>query len=235
MNIFQNIDKNNLHHAYLIEGDREFLLPEILAFIESLGVKTSANADFSYMSFDSLKMEDARALKALSFEKSNSTSKRVFLIYVNTFLIEAQNTLLKMFEEPIKNTHFFLVVPDKNSLLKTLFSRFYFISTKIEQKEEIKKAEDFIKLSLNARIDLIKDLLSSSKEEDEEGNEIVVLNSTRFKALNFLNALEFTLHKNLLKYPFIFEHIFKVRKFLRMPGSSAKSLMESVAILIPNL
>ena len=75
-------------------------------------------------------------------------------------------------------------------------------------------------------------------EEDEEGNEIVVFNSIRAKALKFLNALEYSLHqKAVSKCLFdtkIFEQIFKVREFLRMPGSSTKSLMESVALVIPN-
>ena len=32
-------NKDNLHHAYLIEGNREEILPEIFEFSESLGVK----------------------------------------------------------------------------------------------------------------------------------------------------------------------------------------------------
>jgi len=31
----------------------------------------------------------------------------------------------------------------------------------------------------------------------------------------------------------MFQHFLKVREFLRMPGSSAKNLMESVALIIP--
>ena len=43
------------------------------------------------------------------------------------FSLDAEHALLKIFEEPKKNTHFFLIVPDKNALLPTLVSRFYFI------------------------------------------------------------------------------------------------------------
>jgi len=238
MEIFANLDKNNLHHAYLIEGAREEIVPELLKFVESLGVKTSANPDFCHISVDSFKIEDARNLKSVEYEKGFSTGKKIFLISANNFLLEAQNTLLKIFEEPIENTHFFLIVPDKNTLLKTLVSRFYLIETKTSLEKELKEAEKFIKMPLKNRIDFLKESLAESEEE-----EIIVIDSTRSKALKFLNALESVL---VSKMPFdkkmsrgifdtqaCFAHIFKVREYLNQPGSSAKSLMESVALILP--
>ena len=146
-----------------------------------------------------------------------------------------------MFEEPIENTHFLLVVPDVNSLLKTLVSRFYLIkneNTSVFGGE----AEKFISLPLRSRIDFIKELLTEEELEDEEGNEIIALDSTRSKALKFLNALEKVLHGKLVNnfsvqnsLQVCLQHFFKVREFLRMPGSSTKTLMESVALVVPNL
>ena len=126
-----------------------------------------------------------------------------------------------------------------NALLKTLVSRFYLISGKPSMKEDAKEAENFIVMSLQKRIDFIKELLTEIDEQDEEGNEVLALDSTRSKALKFLNSLEGTLHKNTVsKVPFdtvFFEHIYKVREFLRMPGSSPKTLLESVALVVPQL
>jgi hypothetical protein len=249
--MFDNIDKQNLHHAYLIEGEREILLPQILAFIEELGVSTVGNPDFSHIITDSFRIDDARNLRSLGVEKSGSSGKRIFLISANNFLIEAQNTLLKIFEEPIENTHFFVLVPDKNTLIKTLFSRLYFLSGKSKDNEDIKQIDKFIKMSLPARIEFIKGLLAETEEEADE--EIITQNSARARANSFLNSLEYLIHKNyFLNYEHgrftpeeggranklqsnLLEHIMKVRGFLRMPGASAKNLMESVAILIPNL
>src|ERR1035437_6840420 len=118
--LFQHLDKNNLHHAYLIEGAKEEVVPEILELMRSLNIETSGNPDFQHISVDSFKIKDARNLKAFGSEKGFSAGKRIFLISANNFLLEAQNTLLKMFEEPTENTHFFLIVPDINSLLQTL-------------------------------------------------------------------------------------------------------------------
>jgi DNA polymerase III delta prime subunit len=229
--IQQHIDKDNLHHAYLIEGDREEVVAEVISIMESLGIEVSGNSDFVRVSADSFKVDDARNLKSFAGERASSAGKKIFLISANNFLLEAQNTLLKTFEEPIENTHFFLTVPDTSALLGTFLSRFYLIKT----KEEVgfAKAEEFIKMPLARRIDFIKELLQESEDEDEEGNEIIVLNSARAKALKFLNAVESVMHPKVIEHPEVLQHIFKVRKFLRMPGSSAKSLMESVALVVP--
>ncbi len=255
MKIKEHLNKENLHHAYLIEGVREEVIPEILAFVESLGVSVVGNPDLYNITTDSFKIEDARNLKAFNVEMSFiSSGKKIFIISANSFLLEAQNTLLKMFEEPIENTHFFLIVPDTDILLKTLVSRFYLI--KNSSLPLTGEAEKFIRMPLRSRVDYIKEMLAESEDDDEEN---VSLDSTRSKAIKFLNALEFTLHKkqisNLMEnserrksHPVIregsrrqnfsadyFNQIFKVREFLRMPGSSTKSLMESVALVIPVL
>ncbi|MCX6751812.1 MAG: hypothetical protein NT161_03575 [Candidatus Nomurabacteria bacterium] len=232
MEILANLDKDNLHHAYLIEGAQEEIVPEIFKFIESLGIKTSGNPDFCHMSFDSFKMDDARDLKSVEYEKGFGIGKKIFLISANNILLEAQNTLLKIFEEPIENTHFFIIVPNTDTLLKTLVSRFYLIKTKPELAEELKNAEKFIMMSTKNRIDFIKEMLV----EGEEDGEIVSINSSRSKALKFLNALEIVLHKKFLKNSLqaCFAQIFKVREFLSQPGSSAKNLMESIALIVPS-
>jgi DNA polymerase III delta prime subunit len=211
-------------------------VPEILKFCESLDIKTSGNPDFCHISIDNFKIDEAFDLRGMSSNKAFSSLKKVFVISVNSFTLDAQNVLLKMFEEPIENTHFFLVVPDSNMLLKTLISRFYLIKnapTEVGVPTEVGKAEKFIKMSLKNRLDFIKELLPKKEEESEEE---ISIESNRSKALKLLNTLESVLHSKMSKRPFdtrIFEHFFKVREFLRMPGSSAKTLMESVALIIP--
>lgn len=251
--ILKHLDKDNLHHAYLIEGARDEIVPEITKFIKSLGINTVGNPDFCYISIDNFKIDEAFDLRSMSTDRGFSSVKKIFIVCVNSFSLDAQNVLLKMFEEPIQNTHFFLIVPDTNALLKTLVSRFYLI--KSESGLDTKNAEKFIAMTLKNRIDFIKELLIEPEEDDEERNEMVVLDSIRSKALKFLNALETSLHSKfvnnfsgltLLGVPsgthtiqnslqICFQHFFKVREFLRIPGSSTKNLMESVALITPNL
>ena len=242
MNIATHLDKNNLHHAYLIEGKKEEIIPEIFIFLKTIGVKTTNNFDFNQIELDTFKIEDARNLKTQSIEKGISSGKKVFLISINNFLDNAQNTLLKMFEEPIENTLFFLIVPDVAIILPTLLSRFYLIKTEGSLKNEIKQAEDFLKMSLNERILFIKDMVAKNKdEENDENTEIALVESVRPKAIKFLNALETILHKKLIDSGLniiqtdYFYQIIKAREYLSQPGSSAKSLMESVALAVPKL
>ncbi len=235
--ISKYFDKNNLHHAYLIEGARAEIVPQILDLMKECGVAVTGNPDFLHITLDSFKIEDARNLKSFSVERGISENKKIFIISANNFLLEAQNTLLKMFEEPIEDTHFFLIVPDANVLLPTLVSRFYFIKNQ-NQGGMMVDAEKFIVMPVSKRLDFIKELLLET--EDEEEAEMIVLDSARAKALKFLNSLEVVLHKKFIpRVPLdrvdFFNQIFKVREFLRQPGSSTKSLMESVALTIPNL
>ncbi len=235
--IQKHIDKNNLHHAYLIEGSGEEIIPELFEFIESIGVKTTNNPDFSHIILDSLKAGEARSLRSQSLERGISTNKRVFVISVNNFLIEAQNTLLKMFEEPIPNTMFFLVIPDSVVILPTLLSRLYLIRMKDDSNENQKEVENFLKMSSSARIDFIKEMIAKAKEDDEE--ELLSADSVRSKAIKFLNTLEKVLHEKLIskkvQYSEVdyFYQIIKAREYLLQPGSSTKSLMESVALVVP--
>jgi hypothetical protein len=254
MSILENLNKDNLHHAYLIEGAQEEIVPEIFMFMKKLGVETSNNPDFYNISVDSFKIEDARNLKSIQYEKGFTNGKKIFIISSNNFLLEAQNTLLKIFEEPIENTHFFIILPNVDILLKTLISRFYLIRTKLNLDDDLKKAEKFISMPIKNRIDFIKELIK--EVEEDEDNTAIEKQSNRSKSLNFLNALEVVLHSKKnhlinssgLTLPGVpvgahivqnssndfFYQIFKVREFLSQPGSSIKSLMESIALIVPN-
>lgn len=219
--IKEHINKENLHHAYLIEGETKIILPELFEVIGKLGVKTSGNPDFCHIAIDTFKIEDARSLKSLTSESGITKSKKVFVISTNNLLLEAQNALLKLFEEPIPETHFFLILPNTNILLKTFSSRFYKISASDEPDE--KDAKKFIDMGKAERISFLRELL-----EDEE--------NARARANKFINELESYLHStgrlNLAQNIALAEQIFKVREYLHQPGSSAKNLLESIALVL---
>ena len=241
MNLLQkHLDKNNLHHAYLIEGGRDEVTREIFEFLEGMNFKTSGNSDLAHIAVDSFKIEDARNLKSFAGEKAMTNGKKIFVVSANNFLLEAQNAMLKLFEEPIENTHFFLIVPETGSLLETFVSRFYLIRHKsdlVARQDLTIEAEKFIKMPLRNRLEYIKNFLAESEDVDEDVGE-VVLESTRARAQKFLNSIEVALHLTMSRGILdsgVLHHLFKVREFLRIPGSSTKTLLESVAIVVPNL
>lgn len=238
MQIRDHLDQKNLHHAYLIEGEKESVVPEIFGFFENLGIKTVGNPDFIYMAMDSLKVENARNLKAMTGEKQFSEVKKVFVIFANSFPLEAQNSLLKVFEEPAENTHFFLVTPDTGSLIPTLVSRFYFIKRKRINDSIVGEATKFLKMNPHERIDFLKGFIAEIKEED--GKENASDKSLRADSLKLLNSIESAIYEKISKDRSVltnnvsfFEQIFKAREFIRQPGSSVKSLLESVALTMP--
>jgi len=247
MNLLNNLDKNNLHHAYLIEGEHDFIAPQIFEYVEKvLKIKTLGNPDFCHIQVDLLKIKHAIDLREMGIQKSFTLGKKIFVLSINRFSKEAEGVLLKMFEEPIENTHFFIITPDKNILTKTLLSRFYFISSRENlDKNEIEEAEKFIRMTLKSRIDFIKEFIASSlKNEDEDEEDVIEINSVRSKAFKFLNALEYVLHQKLISKIEVqplsgknnyFEQLFRVREYLSQQGSPTKTLLESLAITIPVL
>jgi DNA polymerase III gamma/tau subunit len=137
-NSFKQSEK--LHHAYCIVGERGSVSGELLEFFEKdLKVKTIGNPDFWRGEFDSLAILDAREIREMQGMKafggnpirtngdksptSNGAGKKIFLILANKITREAQNALLKVFEEPTADTHFFLIMPSIEGLLPTLKSR----------------------------------------------------------------------------------------------------------------
>jgi len=238
--ISKHLDKDNFHHAYLIEGVRDTIVPELFDFFRDIKIETSGNPDFYHITIDNFKIDEAFDLRAMSTNKSFSSEKKIFLVCVNNFSLDAQNVLLKMFEEPIENTYFFLVVPDTNVLLKTLVSRFYKILTNKNIEKDKQLAKEFTGMSKRDRISFIKDFLIE-EEQDEDGSGMVPADSTRSKALNFLDTLEILINQRFLERGCNFdnslvqycEHLFRVREYMRMPGSSTKTLLESLALVIP--
>ena len=158
----QHFNKNNLHHAYLIEGKKEINLSLVLEVLSELKINISNNPDFYHLEFDSFKMKDGEFLKSLTSNKSFSNkegSKKIFIISANSFLLEAQNSLLKVFEEPIKNTHFFILTPSVSIFIPTLLSRFYVIREEVDEQNIDKEVDTFLKSSKFQRIEFLKVLL----------------------------------------------------------------------------
>ena len=96
MDLSVHLKKGNLHHAYLLEGSKEILLPILGAYLETLGIKREGNSDFYELTYGSLKMADALYLRSFTDKKSFTDDKKVFLISADAILLEAQNTLLKL-------------------------------------------------------------------------------------------------------------------------------------------
>jgi len=115
---FIDINPKNLHHAYLLEGEKENTFQALLDFLDKdLNFSTVANPDFWLGDFDSLGIDDSREIKSFQSRKAFVGERKVLVIKTNFITHEAQNSLLKVFEEPTENTHLFLIMSSVISAL----------------------------------------------------------------------------------------------------------------------
>ena len=225
--ILQKAHSHNkgLHHAYLLEGNQEFLINEVLLFTEKqLKIATRGNPDFFQTNYDVFGIDDSRALKEMQSRRSLSDTLKIFLISAHSMTREAQNSLLKVFEEPAPNTHFFLIVPTAEILIPTLRSRFFMIRGGRGQNGKADKIKRFVESFLESRppkrLSLLKKMLEN-KEKSE--------------ALAFLNVLEEILYlKYKKKYNTettrVFENIIKCRSYLNDRSPGVKMILEHLAL-----
>ncbi len=216
-----------LHHAYLIGGDRAFVLPVLRRFLEKdLGIKTQGNPDVVMQEFETFTIDDARNLKELASRKAFGGGKKIFIVASNFFTREAQNSLLKLFEEPTPDTHFFIITSNSETILPTLRSRL--MKTALEGEREdsdlANYAKEFLKLSSYARLEAsyIKTMI---EDKDKQ------------KALIFLDYLTKALRErvggDIASYAEVFNQMISSRNYIRDRSASVKLILEHISLVIP--
>ncbi len=169
------------HHAFLIEGDSDYTKVALRDFLqEELKISISGNPDFSEQEFVSFGIDDSRALKEMQSRHAfTEGGKKMFVVIANTFTTEAQNSLLKIFEEPTRDTHFFVLVRSAKFFLPTLLSRVITIQVKdSDAKESFGEAIDFLKQSYSERLVFIQKI--AKDEKDAGRSERLIQDLVRF-------------------------------------------------------
>ncbi len=171
----------HLHHAYFLIGDKNQIYKSLISFFENdLKFKTSTNPDFWSGDFHNFSIDDSRVVSDLAERKSVLGGVKIFVIKADFLTTEAQNSLLKTFEEPTGDTHFFIISP-QDSLLPTLKSR---VSIIIFSGIE-KKGEAILSLKLSKRLEKVKEITDGISDEEK----------TKQDAISFLNQVEEELYK----------------------------------------
>jgi len=222
----------DLHHAYVIEGGEE-RKEELLQYIEALGINTRGNPDVHIREYEVCGIDDVRALQALESKKAVSSERKIFILRLNSITHEAQNSLLKTFEEPTAGAHFFIVIPSAHVLLGTLLSRV----------QVVNNAGGKSGSSLNSI--LAKQFLSSSAAERLALISEIIETKDKQSALSLVNDLEVALYtqcdfqKRIGGVEHIptesFEALQSVRSYLQDRSSSVKILLEHLSVTLPHL
>ncbi len=112
------------HHAFVIEAEAKEGIEAAQAWVErELGIKAAGNPDVVVLRYGLFSVEDARRVSELAAGAPFAGDYKVIIITASRVYHEAQNALLKLFEEPPRETYLFLVLPTLGSLLPTLRSR----------------------------------------------------------------------------------------------------------------
>ena len=210
-------------------------MPELKILISrELGIVTTSNPDFWVGEFDTFGIDDSRAIKELQSRRPFAGERKIFVLCVHFFTREAQNSLLKVFEEPTAHTHFFIITPNTESLLPTLKSRLFLITPHRHQEsqessgnDEAFSATDFLKRSRAKRLELLKDIIESKDKN---------------RAILFLNELEHALYQVSAKggpmtkdVRETFTEIGTYRSYLNDRSPSIKMLLEHIALTAPGI
>jgi len=225
---------NLSHHAYALVGGASTRL-DLVSFIEmEHGVIARGNPDFFVQKYEVLMIDDARALKdahatrpfAREDDKHGKGGSRFFIIEADSMTHEAQNALLKIFEEPNEYAYFFLVIPSEESLLPTLRSRLFMVR-RVMGKEG------------NAKIDKnIVSFLSSSTSEriafvDKLAADISDGKNPKTAALEFCASLSRHLRDDgIEKNAAALAALAQTESYLRDRAPSVKQLLEFVALRV---
>ncbi|WP_236103567.1 DNA polymerase III subunit delta' [Campylobacter armoricus] len=114
------------------------------------------------LTYDKNAQATARAIMKESYIAESNA--KIIVILAKTFREEAQNFLLKLFEEPPKNVYFIIVAPSKNVFLPTILSRFIIEKYKI-QKEKMNLDLNLKKIDLAGILDFLKKYENIDKYE----------------------------------------------------------------------
>jgi len=196
------------HHAYYIEDSPA-----------QFGAYKEQIPHFVAQKYERFGIDEARALTQLASLK-NISGEAVFLLALGSITSEAQQALLKLFEEPQKGTTFILLLPH-GLLLPTLRSRMLEYPKIQITNNKSQTISKFLIANQKERRDFITKLL-----KDEEG--------AKERVRDFVNALEVALAKDVKKNKQSLADLGVVRDYLSDRAPSMKMLLEHLALSLPS-
>lgn len=220
------------HHAFAIEANADEGIARAYAWLsENLGMETTGNPDVLVLSYGLLSVEDARRVAEAAAGAPFAGDSKAVLIAASRAYHEAQNALLKIFEEPPRGTYLFLILPSLGGLLPTLRSRVQVLPLLGKRKAAVPpEAEAFIRASKEKRGALVK-RLTSGKDEDER-------RENREEAIALVNGVEAAAYAALKEKPSsrvtaLLSDIAALRGHLYDRSGPVKMVLEHLSLVVP--
>ncbi len=219
-----------VHHAYLYEGPAALLQPLADDACTRFGFTAGGNPDVHVESWEKFGIDESRAL-VMQTSLRSMQGKSLFVLGIASITSEAQQALLKLFEEPGEGVVFVVLVPH-GTLLPTLRSRFLDYPRKgmsgVEiSSQEISTALEFLSWPYAKRSAWVTAFLKG----DDDG--------LREKVRVFVDALEAEMYKHLSNNPKevgpALADVGHFRGYLADRAPSIKMILEHFAATLPTL
>lgn len=198
------------HHArlYIAENLQAATLPEEYC---------TPATDVVHIVSDAFGIDAARQLIEDANRRPLEGGYRTFIIAFKSATTEAQNALLKLFEEPPETSRFMVVVPRVSALIPTLLSRLQVEEVELLEQDNI-NFKDFLQMDYKDRLEKIA---WYAKSKDQEW-----FNSIRSGLVEY-GSLESKLSKAAKV------NVSFVSSLLGTRGASNKMLLEELALSLP--
>lgn len=222
MDISELREAQALHHAYIVTGSFASGPEAVRAVLEKRGVKMTGNPDVLALSFPELLVDHVRD-ELLPFAALKPVGERKYLIVSFSRANDAaQNALLKAVEEGVGNSVFFFCAEPATRILPTLRSRCVLLSTKHQPlSTNDGEAADFLKESYEKRLARVEKMSAAiSKTQDRAPVRAFV---------GGLLTLAYEKHASTQTL----RDLLDADRYLRLQGSSAKSILGHLAVSLP--
>lgn len=220
--IIKNFSEN--HHAFLISLDGQATQTEVVNNLEKNFPTFFREKTISkrYFLSESFSIDSAREVKAAQESRNEQNERRLIIIGFSSITREAQNALLKVFEEPTFGTHFFILAPNQSLLLETVRSRCVDLEICRDENNTQETHGSFLAQTPKERLVIIKNLL-------EEKSAI----GTFFHNLELeISALE---NKERFSRKSLRTLFAKSKYYSQSGNSAAKYLLEELALVLPTV
>jgi DNA polymerase III delta prime subunit len=174
--------------SYIITGG-DYAFNNLSEFLRDNGISTATdNPDFiSIKTNKALTIDEARELIGKHSIKKITDNPRIFVIRADTINYEAQNSLLKIIEEPSEDNYIFIITGNRHNFLQTILSRVILLNwSKGAENKYIDRARDFISANKKKRLEIVSKLIGDIDDESIGRNDLV----------EFIEALEINLVLN---------------------------------------
>jgi len=231
------------HHAFVVEAEIEEGIRAALAWTErELELDTNANnPDIAVLRYGLFTVADARRVLEIAAGAPFVSEYKVVIIAASRVFHEAQNALLKLFEEPPPGTFLFFIMPSLGGLLSTLRSRVQILNPYRDVKRPTldvgrltshtsNVVEEFVKADKEKRSAIIKKLTSGKDEEERR--------ALRDEAIALVNSIEAVAYRNKEweKNPALralLGDLGVLREYLYDRSAPVKMILEHLSLVFP--